>query len=214
VTTQIQTTAETKANAYVLTGTLLEACSCRTLCRCWIGEDPDGGACDAFNAYHIDSGTIGGVDVAGLTFVQVVQIPGNVLTPKTWRRVIYLDAKATAAQRKAMLDAWQGRLGGPLADLNGLIGEDVAIHDAPIDYDLAGGAGSIRVGGKLHAKMAPYKSAYGSVTTLRDSIFSTIAGAPAYVSKATEHWVDIPEHGMVWSFHDRNAIQGDYHFEA
>ena len=146
--------------------------------------------------------------------MQVVQIPGNVLTPKSWRRVTYVDAKASAEQRKAILDAWQGRLGGPLADLNGLIGEDVAIHDAPIDYDLMGGAGSIRVGGKLHATMAPYKSAYGSVTTLRDSIFSTIAGAPAYVSKATEHWVDIPEHGMVWSFHDRNAIQGDFHFEA
>jgi len=29
---------------YRLQGTLLEACSCRTLCRCWIGEDPDGGA--------------------------------------------------------------------------------------------------------------------------------------------------------------------------
>src|SRR5450755_751881 len=156
MTTQTQPTAEVQANAYVLTGTLLEACSCRTLCRCWIGEDPDGGACDAFNAYHIDSGKIGSVDVTGLTFVQVVQIPGNVLTPKTWRRVIYVDAQASAEQRQAMLDAWQGRLGGPLADLNGLIGEDVAIHDAAITYDLVGGAGSIRVGDKLHATMTPY----------------------------------------------------------
>jgi hypothetical protein len=203
-----------QAKAYTLTGTLLEACSCRTLCRCWIGEDPDGGACDAFNAYHIDAGKIGDVDVAGLTFVQVVQIPGNVLTPKSWRRVIYVDAKATPEQRKAILDAWQGRLGGMLADLNGLIGEEVAIHDAPIDYDLVGGAGTIRVGDKLYADMAPYKSAYGTVTTLRDSLFSTIAGAPAYVSKASEHWVNIPEYGMVWSFRDRNAIQGDYRFEA
>ena len=52
------------------------------------------------------------------------------------------------------------------------------------------------------------------MTTLRDSVFSTIAGAPAYVSKASEHVVNIPEHGMVWSFKDRNAIQGDFRFEA
>jgi len=35
---------------YDLQGTLLEACSCGVLCPCWIGEDPDGGTCDAFVA--------------------------------------------------------------------------------------------------------------------------------------------------------------------
>ena len=212
--TQSQPTMETKSKAYVLEGTLLEACSCRTLCRCWIGEDPDGGACEAFNAYHIDKGEIGGVDVSGLTYVQVVTIPGNVLTPKSWTRVTYVDGKATAKQKEAILNAWHGRLGGPLADLNGLIKEDLAIYDMAIDHKLTGGAGTIAVGDKLRATMAPYKSAYGAVTTLRDSLFSTVAGAPAYVSKASEHVVNIPEHGMVWSFKDRNAIQGDFRFEA
>jgi hypothetical protein len=212
--TQIHGQPATTGRAYVLQGTLLEACSCRTLCRCWIGEDPDGGACDAFNAYHIDKGEINGVDVSGLNYVQVVKIPGNVLTPKSWKRVTYIDARASEAQKQALLDAWHGRLGGPLADLNGLIGEDVAIHTAPIEHKLAGGEGTIAVGDKLHATMAPYKSAYGATTTLRDSLFSTIAGAPAYVSKATEHFVNIPEHDMVWSFKDRNAIQGDFRMEA
>src|ERR1700674_1148639 len=93
---------------YALNGTLLEACSCRTLCRCWIGEDPDGGACNAFNAYHIDKGEINGIDVSGLTYVQVVKIPGNVLVPKSWKRVTYVDGSATPQQRKAILDAWHG----------------------------------------------------------------------------------------------------------
>ncbi len=212
--TQIKPQSEKKSKVYSITGTLLEACSCRTLCRCWIGEDPDGGACDAFNAYHIDKGEIDGVDVSGLNYIQVVQIPGNVLVPKSWKRVTYIDAAATPQQRKAILDAWHGRLGGPLADLNGLIGTDVAVYDAPMQHSLSGGEGTLVVGDKIRAVMAPYKSAYGTPTTLRDSIFSTIANAPAYVSKATEHVVNIPEHGMVWSFKDRNAIQGDFHFEA
>lgn len=212
--TQMDAQTSSTKKAYVLEGTLLEACSCRTLCRCWIGEDPDGGACDAFNAYHIDKGEINGIDVSGLNYVQVVKIPGNVLTPKSWKRLTYVDAKATPAQRQAMLDAWHGRLGGPLADLNGLIGEDIGIETVPIEHALAGGDGTIKIGDKLRATMAPYRSAYGSTTTLRDSLFSTIAGAPAYVSKATEHVVNIPEHGMVWSFKDRNAIQGDFRMEA
>jgi len=212
--TQTQPQTEASGKTYVLQGTLLEACSCRTLCRCWIGEDPDGGACDAFNAYHIDQGTINGVDVSGLNYVQVVKIPGNVLTPKSWIRVTYIDSNATEAQKQALLDAWHGRLGGPLADLNGLIGEDLAIYSAPMEHRLKGGEGTVVVGDKLHATMAPYRSAYGATTTLRDSLFSTIAGAPAYVSKATEHEVNIPEHGMVWKFKDRNAIQGDFRLEA
>jgi hypothetical protein len=213
-TTQPQTVASTSGKTYALSGTLLEACSCRTLCRCWIGEDPDGGACNAFAAYHIDNGMINGVDVSGLTYVQAVKIPGNVLVPKSWTRVTYVDGRATAAQKKALLDAWHGRLGGPLADLNGLIKEDLAIYDMPIEHNLARGEGSVIVGDKIRATMAPYKSAYGATTTLRDSIFSTIAGSPAYVSKATEHVVNIPEHGMVWTFKNRNAIQGDFRMEA
>ena len=54
---------------YEVSGSLLEACSCGILCPCWVGEDPDHGTCDAFNAYHIDSGTIGGIDVSGLNYV-------------------------------------------------------------------------------------------------------------------------------------------------
>ena len=83
--TQMDAQTSSTKKAYVLQGTLLEACSCRTLCRCWIGEDPDGGACDAFNAYHIDKGEINGVDVSGLNYVQVVKIPGNVLVPRAGR---------------------------------------------------------------------------------------------------------------------------------
>jgi hypothetical protein len=143
-----------------------------------------------------------------------VKIPGNVLVPKSWVRVTYVDSKATPEQKRAILDAWHGRLGGPLADLNGLIATDLATYDAAIDHQLTGGDGTLVIGDKVRATMAPYKSAYGTVTTLRDSVFSTIAGAPAYVAKASEHVVNIPEHGMVWTFKDRNAIQGDFRFEA
>ncbi len=212
--TQTQDSKKSAGKAYSVRGTLIEACSCRTLCRCWIGEDPDGGSCDSFLAYHIDKGEIGGVDVTGLNYVQVVKIPGNVLTPKSWKRVSYVDSRATGAQKDAILAAWHGRLGGPLADLNGLIAEDVAIETAPIEHNTKNGEGTLVVGDKLRATMAPYRSPYGAITTLRDSLFSTIPGSPAVVAKASEHVVNIPEHGMVWTFKDRNAIQGEFLLEG
>ncbi len=198
------------AVVYSLEGTLLEACSCGILCPCWVGEDPDEGSCDAYNAYHFDRGTIRGVDVSGLSFVRVVRIPGNVLTPGSWRQVVFVDDRATDEQFQAIMDAYEGRLGGPLADLAGLIGETLGIERAAIRHEVHDGTGTLHVGGFLSSELAPYRGPDGSVTTLRDSLFSTVPGSPAWVGKAKTHTVNLPQYGMVWSFDDRNAIQADY----
>ena len=104
------------------------------LCPCWIGEDPDGGQCFAFNAYHFDRGTIGGVDVSGLNIVLVVHIPGNVLTPASWEVVMFVDDVATPAQKDAIVGAYSGTMGGPLADLAGLIAEVKEVRSAKITH--------------------------------------------------------------------------------
>ena len=83
------------------------------LCPCWIGEDPDKGTCDSVLAYHFDSGSIEGVDVAGLTLGLVVHIPGNVLKGN-FRVVMVVDEKVTPRQEETILKAYRGSLGGPL----------------------------------------------------------------------------------------------------
>lgn len=203
----------TTRSLYSLEGSLLEACSCGVLCPCWIGEDPDEGACYSFNAYHFDRGQIRGVDVAGLNFITVNHIPGNVLTPGSWRVVLLVDARATEEQREAILAAYTGQLGGPLADLAGLVGEVLGVESVPIDHRTAGGAGTLSVPGFIDAAMAPYAGPGGAVTTLRDSIFSTVPRSPAYVSKASVHRVSMPEYGFEWEYQGRNAIQSDYALE-
>jgi hypothetical protein len=216
--TQVEATRAGETVVYDLEGTLLEACSCEVLCPCWIGENPDGGgACHAVLAYHFDSGTIRGVDVTGLTLASVGVIPRNVLEPKSWRIVLFVDEQATDEQFQAIVDAYGGKLGGPLADLAGLVGEVLDIRRAPISHELKGGAGTLEIGEVVYAEMHPYTGPDGSTTTLRDSAFSTIPGSPAYVAKADSYRVNLPEHDMVWSFEGRNAIQGDYkmrHVEA
>ena len=142
------TQADTK-KTYVLDGTLLEACSCGGPCPCWVGDDPDGGRCDSVNAYHIDRGQVGGVDVSHLSFVQVNQIPGNVLAGN-WRAIFYIDDKGTPAQQEAILNVFGGKLGGPLADVASLVGERVAVHFVPIEHRVEGGKGTLRVGETHH----------------------------------------------------------------
>lgn len=208
--TEEQATMENKTGGYMLQGTLLEACSCGVLCPCWIGEDPDGGSCDAFNAYHFDSGTIGGIDVSGLNFVRVVRIPGNVLTPGSWKQVVFIDFAASDEQFQAIRDAYDGKYDGTLADLAGLIGETVAVERAEITHEVDDGRGTLKIADVVYSEMHPYQGPDGTTTTLRDSLFSTIPGPPAYVAVADEHRVDLPQFGMQWDFKSRNAIQADY----
>lgn len=195
---------------YDLEGTLLEACSCGVLCPCWIGEDPDGGTCDALISYHFTKGTIKGVDVSGCTLSGVARIPGNVLQG-SWKAAFFVNDDATDEQMQLILDAYTGKLGGPLADMAGLIGEVLGVEKVPIKHQVVGGTGTLRVADFVEAEMEPYRGPDGSVTTLRDSIFSTVPGSPAWVGKAKTHKVSLPQYGWQWEFEGRNAIQSDYH---
>ena len=107
--------------AYELEGQLLEVCTCDVLCPCWIGEDPDGdGTYDAIVAYHIERGSVDGLDVSGHTFAILNHIPGNVLAGN-WKVAIFVDDAASQEQMNALVNVWSGKLGGPVADLAGLV---------------------------------------------------------------------------------------------
>jgi hypothetical protein len=197
---------------YLLAGTLLEVCSCGVVCPCFVGEDPDGGSCVGLIAYHLDHGEIGGVDVSGLSIANIAQIPGNALAGG-WRVVIVVDDEASDDQHDALLAAFGGQLGGGLADLAGLVDEVVAIERAPILHAVQAGRGSIRIEGMLEAEIGPITGASGEQTTLRETMFSTVPGAPAYVSKASRFTVDLPRYRMTWTFEGHNAVQTAWRME-
>ena len=197
------------AAGYQIEGTLLEVCSCDVLCPCWIGEEPYQGTCDAVVAYHFDKGAIRGVDVGGLNLVAVAHIPGNVLEGN-WREVVYLDDSANDEQADAILDAFTGKLGGPLADLAELVGEVVAVERVPITHKITDGAGTLTVGDKVDCQMHPYTGPDGSTTQLVNSVFSTVPGSPAYVGVADHQRINVPEHGYAWEYDKKNAIQSDW----
>ena len=66
------------------------------------------------------------------------------------------------------------------------------------------------MGDKIDCSMHPYRGPDGSITTLNNSIFSTVPGSPAYVARADHQKVNIPEYGYEWELEDKNAIQSDW----
>jgi hypothetical protein len=181
----------TTTKSYTLEGQILEACSCTAPCPCWIGDDPDGGACDSFVAYNIEKGQVQGIDVS----------------------VIYVDGKGTPEQQQALIKVFNGDLGGAIADVAKLVSDVLETRIAPIEYHITEGKGTIKIGDVLESEMEPYRGPEGRPTKLVDAIFSTIPGSVAYIGKASVHKVNIPEHNLTWEYNGRNAIQGFFKFE-
>ena len=201
--------------AYEIEGRLLEVCTCNVLCPCWVGEDPDFKTCDTVIAWGIEQGSIEGVSVDGLTMAVSAHIPKNILIPKSWKAVVFVDERATAEQEDALLRLFTGQLGGAIADLAGLIGEVVAVERAPIAFTVDGGKGKLTIGARVAAEMAPFVGATGNPTTLAETVFSTIPGSPVYASKASQYTRDGSDHGIPSvDLQDHNALQGHFRFAA
>jgi hypothetical protein len=199
--------------AYHLEGRLLEVCDCRVLCPCWIGEDPDNGTCDTIVAYRFDKGTIDGVDVSNTTLAIVAHLPGNILKGN-WRVAVYIDDKASAEQEAALLKVYTGKAGGPIADLVKLIGEVVSVERAPLTFDVNEGRGRIKVTDAIYAELEPYQGATGTNTTLTDTIFSTVPGAPVFVGKAPHYVSKQKALGIDVDLKNHNALQSTFVFDC
>src|SRR5688572_28512585 len=199
--------------SYQLAGRLLEVCNCRVLCPCWIGEDPDYGTCDTIIAWHFDEGRIGDVDVSGHTVALIAHVPGNILEGN-WRAAVYIDDKVSPEQEAAILDVYTGKLGGPVGELVKLVGEVVSVQKVPISLEVRSGSGTIRIGNDGYAELEPYRNASGATTTLADTVFSTVPGAPVFVGKSPAYRAKNAALGIDVDLKGHNALQSTFVFNA
>ncbi|HZD74263.1 MAG TPA: DUF1326 domain-containing protein [Actinomycetota bacterium] len=206
------TATQVEAKTYDVEGRLLEVCNCNAICPCWVGLDPDAGTCDSVLAWAVDRGTVEGVDVSDRVVGLSVHLPGNVLAGG-WKAVVYVDDRCSKEQQEALLKVFTGRLGGAIADLAALIGEVVAVERIPITCTVHEGEGLLRFGEVAEARLTGFKGATGAATTLADSVFSTIPGAPAYPGTASRFRRTESHHGLAdIDVSGRNAVQGTFRF--
>jgi len=207
-------TGTTQSTAFDVEGRLLEVCNCNAICPCWVGLDPDLGSCESILAWAVDRGTVQGVDVSDRIIGLSVHIPGNVLAGN-WKAVVYVDDRCTEVQQEALLNVFTGKLGGAIADLAALIGEVVAVERVPITCTVREGQGVLTFGTVAEARLSGFKGATGEATTLLDSVFSTIPGAPAYPGTASVFRRSESHHGLAdVDISGRNAVQGSFRFTA
>jgi len=189
---------------YRLEGSSLEACTCEGYCPCWAGYEHEG--CGTVLSWHIDDGTIEDVDVSRRAVAVAADTPcSGVANRGAASATLYVDDEATPKQEEALLNAWTGRLGGPVADLAQLFGEVTSVGRAPITLRLDGGKGTLAIGQEIAADTAPLREAEGRGHTIHGSALSTASGSTA---DTTAEWSETPPS------QEYNAVQVRFSFEA
>jgi hypothetical protein len=151
--------------------------------------------------------------VGGNTIAAVAHVPGNILEGN-WTAAIFVDENASEEQEKALLKVYTGQAGGPVAELAKLIGKVVSVERAPIKFTVSEGKGELAIGENYYALLEPYRNATGALTTLSDTVFSTVPGAPVFVGKAPSYRSRNEAIGINVDIKNHNALQSTFVFDA
>jgi hypothetical protein len=133
--------------AWNLKGTYIETCSCEFMCPCNFsfahGADYD--RCRVALVFNVTDGDVEGTGVGGLVVAIIADTP-KVMTEGNWRLGISIDDKASDEQVEKLVRVFSGQLGGPMAALAPLIGENRGVQRARIDVREDDLRHSVRIG--------------------------------------------------------------------
>jgi hypothetical protein len=143
---------------WTVSGEMIETCSCNMLCPCWYGVQElmvmDQGWCASPILFRLRDGTVDGVTLSRLTVALALFFPGPTLYDGNATARLYLEETTTADQRRALEPIMQGKRGGPMQILAGLITTWLPTQTMPITVQEANGTIQATVGrvGQIHSQ--------------------------------------------------------------
>ena len=169
-----------------------ESCSCDVVCPCTasfaLGATHE--RCRVTLVFTVNSGEVDGTDVSGLNVAAVADTP-KVMSDGNWRLGVFIDAAASDEQAEKLGAVFSGALGGPMAALAGLIGENLGVERAPIEVRADGLKHSVRIGEAINLEIedvVPFGSDSGQPVKLA-GVFHP-AGPELTVAHATRSKID------------------------
>jgi hypothetical protein len=178
--------------AWKIQGTYFETCSCEVVCPCTaslaLGADYD--RCRVTLVFNITDGEVEGTDVGGLKIAAIADTP-KVMTDGNWRLGVFIDAAASDEQAEKLGGVFGGQLGGPMAALAPLVGENLGVERVPIEVEEEGLRHSVKIGDAIDFEIEDVVS-FG-VETGEPARLSGIfhpAGSELTIAKATRSRID------------------------
>ena len=136
----------------------LQACNCDYGCPCEFSAPPTTGFCEGMGAWRINRGEFDGLSLDGLGLGFAAKWPGAIHAGNG-TVLLFVDEKASAAQREALLAIGSGAAGGlPFEILATTFTTLLEPRFVPFDFHLDGLQSSVRVGDGLRIALEPIKN--------------------------------------------------------
>jgi hypothetical protein len=127
---------------------LFIACNCDWGCPCNFNARPTEGRCMGFDVWSIITGQFGTTPLDGTRFALYYKFPGLVEQGQGTMGV-YIDGRATEAQREALDAIGKGKAGGGFFELfaTQLTAKVLPTRFVPIGFELSDGIGRVQIEG-------------------------------------------------------------------
>ena len=183
--------------AWNISGEMVETCSCNMLCPCWYGVPElmvmDQGWCASAWLFRVRQGSSDGVNLSGRTLTVALDFPGPTLFDGNGTARVYLDEAASPDQRRELEAIFQGKRGGPMEIIGGLVTNWLPTQVSTIDIQEKDGALTANVGRFGQVTSSRLKNEAGQPTTMQNTGFTTALqfdNQTAQLAPSGSHWSD------------------------
>jgi hypothetical protein len=159
------------SDLWSLQGELALSCNCEVFCPCVLSlgqHAPTEGYCQTWAAVRIDEGRFGDINLSGIKFGFMADIPGR-LGRGNWTVGLFVDDKAPVQAVKALTWIMTGRAGGSTGLLKILAGSFLGVRQVPISYELQGETRLIRIEKIVEGAITPVRGKNEGNVVIRNS---------------------------------------------
>jgi hypothetical protein len=136
----------------------LQACNCDYGCPCEFSAPPTRGFCEGTGAWRVIKGHFGDEPLDGLTVCFAAHWP-KAIHEGNGTLALFIDERATAGQRAALLTICSGQAGGlPFEILATTFSKVLDPVFVPVQFNLDGRNSSVRIGDALNVALEPIKN--------------------------------------------------------
>jgi len=201
--------------AWKISAQFIESCSCNLMCPCWFGVPElavnDQGWCGTAAAFRIRQGQSDGIDLGGRTVVWAAYFPGNMFEGGGMAR-LYFDDGASDGQQRALQEIFQGKSGGPMEALAGLMSKWLPSQARKMDVTEEGDSITIAVQGLGHVKSQRLRGPTGQLTRIQGAAMATGFQMDSVdVAPSASHWAD-PD--LPRPYDTRSGAVGSFNWSA
>lgn len=192
---------------WAVEGDYMEACNCEATCPCIMVSPPTEGFCLVVNGWHVETGRHGDTPLGGLNVGMIARAPGH-MNEGHWRAAFYLDERADALQREALLAIFSGAAGGPMAALGALIEDVMAVQPAPIRFERADRGARFEIAGIAAADITLITGHEGAPVAISGAPMTPTPGFPFIAARSDRFTIDAQ--GLRCSLSGKSAFQARF----